>query len=167
VDDETRQGALRFAEKEGGPFLHQVVDHRTPPLIELPALLAASEHVYDEVETAEDLRLLLAPGSSLGGARPKASVRDRDGGLAIAKFPHHRDLISTVLWEAVALRLASAAGINTATGRITLSSPMAVHKSNTMRINFGGSANGTAFLTSSGRIMAAYLANSARNQRLR
>ena len=118
VDDETRQGALRFAEKEGGPFLQQVVDHRTPPLIELPALLAASEHVYDEVETAEDLRLLLAPGSSLGGARPKASVRDRDGGLAIAKFPHHSDLISTVLWEAVALRLASAAGINTAIGRV-------------------------------------------------
>ncbi|HZL49515.1 MAG TPA: type II toxin-antitoxin system HipA family toxin [Terracidiphilus sp.] len=118
VDDETRQGALRFAEKEGGPFLHQVVDHRTPPLIELPALLAASEHVYDEVETAADLRLLLAPGSSLGGARPKASVRDRDGELAIAKFPHHSDLISTVLWEAVALRLASAAGINTAIGRV-------------------------------------------------
>ncbi len=118
VDDETRQGALRFAEKEGGPFLHRVVDHRTPPLIELPALLAASEHVYDEVETAADLRLLLAPGSSLGGARPKASVRDRDGELAIAKFPHHSDLISTVLWEAVALRLASAAGINAAIGRV-------------------------------------------------
>ena len=118
VDDETRQGALRFAEQEGGPFLRQVVDHRTPPLIELPALLAASEHVYDEVETAEDLRLLLAPGSSLGGARPKASVRDRDGELAIAKFPHHTDRISTVLWEAVAFRLASAAGINTAIGRV-------------------------------------------------
>jgi len=118
VDDETRQGALRFAEQEGGPFLRQVVDNRTPPLIELPALLAASEHVYDEVETGEDLRLLLAPGSSLGGARPKASVRDRDGELAIAKFPHHTDRISTVLWEAVALRLASAAGINTAIGRV-------------------------------------------------
>ena len=118
VDDETRQGALRFAEQEGGPFLRQVIDHRTPPLIELPALLAASEHVYDEVETGEDLRLLLAPGSSLGGARPKASVRDRDGELAIAKFPHHTDRISTVLWEAVALRLASAAGINTAIGRV-------------------------------------------------
>jgi|HubBroStandDraft_1064217.scaffolds.fasta_scaffold91370_1 serine/threonine-protein kinase HipA len=118
VDDETRQGALRFAEQEGGPFLRQVVDNRTPPLIELPALLAASEHVYDEVETGEDLRLLLAPGSSLGGARPKASVRDRDGELAIAKFPHHSDRISTVLWEAVALRLASAAGINTAIGRV-------------------------------------------------
>jgi len=107
VDDETRLGALRFAEQKGGPFLRQVVEHRTPPLIELPALLAASEHVYDEVETDEDMRLLLAPGSSLGGARPKASVRDRDGGLAIAKFPHHADRISTVLWEAVALRLAS------------------------------------------------------------
>jgi serine/threonine-protein kinase HipA len=118
VDDETRQGALRFAEHKGGPFLRQVVEHRTPPLIELPALLAASEHVYDEVETAEDLRLLLAPGSSLGGARPKASVRDRDGALAIAKFPHHADRISTVLWEAVALRLASKAGINTANGRV-------------------------------------------------
>jgi serine/threonine-protein kinase HipA len=118
VDDETRQGALRFAEQEPGPFLHQVIDHRTPPLIELPALLAASEHVYDEVETAEDLRLLLAPGSSLGGARPKASVRDGDGELAIAKFPHHTDRISTVLWEAVAFRLASAAGINTAISRV-------------------------------------------------
>ena len=118
VDDETRQGALRFGEQEGGPFLRQVVDNRTPPLIELPALLAASEHVYDEVETGEDLRLLLAPGSSLGGARPKASVRDRDGELAIAKFPHHTDRISTVLWEAMALRLASAAGINTAIGRV-------------------------------------------------
>jgi hypothetical protein len=118
VDDETRQGALRFAEKEGGPFLHQVVDHRTPPLIELPALLAASEHVYDEVETADDLRLLLSPGSSLGGPRPKASVRDRDGSLVIAKFPHHADRISTVLWEALASRLASAAGINAAIGRV-------------------------------------------------
>ncbi|HEY6852141.1 MAG TPA: HipA domain-containing protein [Terracidiphilus sp.] len=81
-------------------------------------LLDASEHVYDEVETAEDLRLLLAPGSSLGGARPKASVRDRDGSLAIAKFPHHADRISTVLWEALALKLASAAGINAAIGRV-------------------------------------------------
>lgn len=118
VDDETRQGALRFAAQEGGPFLCEATDHRTPPLIELPALLAASEHVYDEVETEEELRLLLAPGSSLGGARPKASVRDRDGHLAIAKFPHHNDRIQTVLWEAVAFRLATAAGIQTATARI-------------------------------------------------
>ena len=120
VDDETRQGALRFSSSQGGSFLRQVTDHRTPPLIELPALLAASEHVYDETETEDDLRLLLAPGSSLGGARPKASVLDRDGQLTIAKFPHHRDQISTVLWEAVAFRLASAAGITTAIGRIEI-----------------------------------------------
>jgi serine/threonine-protein kinase HipA len=118
VDDETRQGALQFAAHESGPFLHEVADHRTPPLIELPALLVASEHAYDEVETEEDLRLLLAPGSSLGGARPKASVRDRDGQLAIAKFPHHSDRIQTVLWEAVAFRLAAAAGVRTAMARV-------------------------------------------------
>ena len=53
VDDETHQGALRFAEHKGGPFLRQVVEHRTPPLIELPALLTASERVYDEVETVQ------------------------------------------------------------------------------------------------------------------
>ncbi len=53
----------------------------------------------------------LAPGSSLGGARPKASVRDRDGHLAIAKFPNKGDEYNTVLWEAVALTLAARAGI--------------------------------------------------------
>jgi serine/threonine-protein kinase HipA len=118
VDDETRQGALRFAVQENGPFQREAGDHRTPPLIELPALLAASEHAYDDDESEEELRLLLAPGSSLGGARPKASVRDQDGQLAIAKFPHHSDRIQTVLWEAVAFRLATAAGIRTATARI-------------------------------------------------
>jgi serine/threonine-protein kinase HipA len=57
------------------------------------------------------LRLLLAPGSSLGGARQKASVRDRDGHLAIAKFPNKGDEVYAVLWEAVALTLAAKAGI--------------------------------------------------------
>ena len=79
VDDGARQGALRFAESEGGPFLAQSTERRIPPLIELPRLLSASERVEEEDETAEDMRILLAPGSSLGGARPKASVQDRDG----------------------------------------------------------------------------------------
>ena len=118
VDDETRQGALRFAATEGGPFLRQATDRRTPPMVELPALLAASEHAFDGAESDAELRLLLAPGSSLGGARPKASVRDLGGHLAIAKFPHHGDRIQTVLWEAVAYRLAVAAGLRTATARI-------------------------------------------------
>ncbi len=111
VDDEARQGALRFAREPGGPFLAEHETARIPPLIDLPRLLSAAEHVVGDTDNDEDLRLLLAPGSSLGGARPKASVRDRDGHLAIAKFPHKDDEINTVLWEAVALRLAAKAGI--------------------------------------------------------
>lgn len=111
VDDEARQGALRFARQEGGPFLAEHEAARIPPLIDLPRLLSAAEHVVADTDSDEDLRLLLAPGSSLGGARPKASVRDRDGHLAIAKFPHKDDEINAILWEAVALRLAAKAGI--------------------------------------------------------
>lgn len=111
VDDESRQGALRFAMAEGGPFLAEHDTARIPPLVELPKLLAAAEHVISDDESDEDLRLLLAPGSSLGGARPKASVRDRNGALAITKFPHRDDDWDTVTWEAVALSLAARAGI--------------------------------------------------------
>jgi serine/threonine-protein kinase HipA len=112
VDDVARQGALRFATKAGGPFLAEEEKNRIPPLIELPRLLSAAEHVLGDKESDEDLRLLLAPGSSLGGARPKCSVRDRDGQLSIAKFPHEGDEIDAVLWEAVALTLAGKAGID-------------------------------------------------------
>jgi len=111
VNDEARQGALRFALEEGGPFLAPGEGHPIPPLLGLPDLLSAADRVETDSDTAEDLRLLLAPGSSLGGARPKASVRDRDGHLAIAKFPHRHDEIDTVRWEALALQLASKAGI--------------------------------------------------------
>src|SRR6202161_3933231 len=73
VDDEARQGALRFAEKEGGPFLREKGLKRIPPLIERSKLLTAAEHVIEEKDTEEELRMLFAPGSSLGGATPKAS----------------------------------------------------------------------------------------------
>ncbi len=111
VDGEARQGALRFAEREGGPFLAEHGPSKIPPLIELPRLLSAAEHVAADTDSDEDLRLLLAPGSSLGGGRPKASVRDRDGQLLIAKFPNQGDEVNVVLWEAVALTLAAKAGI--------------------------------------------------------
>jgi serine/threonine-protein kinase HipA len=118
VDDETRTGALRFKADEGEPFLRESDAGRVPPLVDLPKLLSAAQRVIDEDETDEDLRLLLAPGSSLGGARPKASVREKDGGLAIAKFPRKDDEVSTVLWEAVALELAEKSGIQVASGRV-------------------------------------------------
>jgi serine/threonine-protein kinase HipA len=118
VDDEARQGALRFAEKEGGPFLREEGIKRIPPLVELPDLLSAAEHVVEDKDTEEDLQLLLAPGSSLGGARPKASVIEKDGQLAIAKFPRLDDEFNTVVWEAVALALAAKAGIPVPDSRV-------------------------------------------------
>lgn len=111
VNDEARQGALRFSLEPGGPFLATDQVTPIPPLVELPRLLSAAERVIGNTDDDEDLRLLLAPGSSLGGARPKASVTDADGHLAIAKFPHKDDEIDVVRWEAVALRLAGKAGI--------------------------------------------------------
>lgn len=120
VDDEARQGALRFAEREGGPFLREPGTRRTPPLIDLPQLLSAVDRVAEDKDTDEDLRLLLAPGSSLGGARPKASVRDKDGNLAIAKFPRRDDDYNIVVWEAVALTLARKAGIRVPEARIEM-----------------------------------------------
>lgn len=64
VDDEARQGALRFAQREGGPFLTMQEATRIPPLVELLRLLSAAERVISGSDSDEDLRLLLAPGSS-------------------------------------------------------------------------------------------------------
>ena len=111
VNDMSRLGALRFAVQEGGPFLAESTEATIPPIIALSRLLTAAEHIITEDETGDDLRLLLAPGSSLGGARPKASVFDVHGRLSIAKFPSPSDEWPTVLWEALALSLARDAGI--------------------------------------------------------
>ncbi|MGA2128771.1 MAG: type II toxin-antitoxin system HipA family toxin [Xanthobacteraceae bacterium] len=116
VGDIARQGALRLSEHEDGPFLATGV--QIPPLLQLPALLGAALRMSEDGGSDDDLRLLLAPGSSIGGARPKASVIDRDGQLVIAKFPQHGDLIRVTVWEAVALTLAAHAGIATPDWRL-------------------------------------------------
>ena len=118
VGDIARQGALRFAEQEGGPFLATDDQAHVPPLVRLRELMDAAIRVTADQERDEDLRLLLAPGSSLGGARPKASVIDPKGRLLIAKFPHHDDQTRVSLWEALALTLAAKAGIRTPQWRI-------------------------------------------------
>jgi serine/threonine-protein kinase HipA len=109
VGDIARQGALRFKEMESGAFL--ATGAQIPPLVRLAALLNASLHIAADGGSDDDLKLLLAPGSSLGGARPKASVLDKDGKLSIAKFPQHGDVVPTIEWEAVALSLAATARI--------------------------------------------------------
>ena len=118
VSDEARQGALRFAETLNGTFLSPKDRKTIPPLVDLPKLLSATERFLNDDESAEDLKMLLAPGSSLGGARPKASVSDKDGSLAIAKFPRKDDDFNVVVWEAVALILAERSGIHLPTWRL-------------------------------------------------
>lgn len=117
VSDFTRQGALRFKREEDGPFLAEG-GQNVPPLIELGRLLHAAERVTEEEETEEDLRLLLAPGSSLLGSRPKASVRSTDGGLAIAKFNRADDDHDVGRWESIAMKLAEMAGLHVASWRV-------------------------------------------------
>ncbi len=111
VDDTARQGALRFTIDGTGPFLASGQPH-IPPLVRLGELLFASDRVQDDEGDADALRLLLAPGSSLGGARPKASVLGNDGALSIAKFPARSDEWPVIVWEAVASQLARAAGVD-------------------------------------------------------
>ena len=111
VDDFTRIGALRFKYEPQKEFLAKFEHSRIPPLVSLPRLLSATEAVLEERESDDDLRILIAPGSSLGGARPKASILDSDDHLALAKFPKVNDEFDIVKWESVALTLASKAGI--------------------------------------------------------
>jgi serine/threonine-protein kinase HipA len=113
LDDSARVGALRFRTEAVGPFL-AATDGKIPPMVNLAALLRATEAIHGEIETAADLRFLLGAGSPLGGARPKATVRLKDGRLALAKFPHPDDIRDIAAGEVLALTLARQAGITVA-----------------------------------------------------
>jgi serine/threonine-protein kinase HipA len=110
VDDATRLGALRFKAPGGDQFLTQT-GRPAPPLLELRKLLSASDRIEKGRQRKGDLALLLAPGGSLGGVRPKAVVRDQQGRLHLAKFPWKNDDWSVIVWEKVTLDLARAAGV--------------------------------------------------------
>lgn len=113
VSDYFRTGALRL--KVGDEF----VAHNTniPKLLHLSQLQDSTLKVEKDKYSQDDLRLLLYPSSSLGGARPKASVEDK-GKLYIAKFGSNNDLHSVILWEAVMLELAKRAKIRTTNFKI-------------------------------------------------
>lgn len=112
VEDFARQGALRYSCDGGKSFLHNAGQHAVPPFIRLPELMLVADRLCRDDVFSTDLQLLLAPGSSLGGARPKASVLNEAGDLCIAKFSKHDDEYSLIAWEAVALQLAQLAGLN-------------------------------------------------------
>ena len=119
VDDFSRVGALRLQD-ENGRFQRASEDGRrtTPPLIELAHLLAATRAVETNTETSADLAYLRGRGTSLGGLRPKCSVIDDDGQLAIGKFPSVADERSVTRGEVLAMRLAKRAGIDAAKARL-------------------------------------------------
>ena len=110
VDDQTRLGALRFKKPGGGDFITQGTNP-VPPMVELAKLLSAANRVEKGRERPGDLNILLAPAGSLGGARPKATILDRNGVLCMAKFPWDQDEWPVILWETVLLHLAKSAGI--------------------------------------------------------
>ncbi len=127
VDDVSRVGALRFRDEHGVFQRAADEDRRTaPPLIELGMLLSASRAMETNSETAADLRFLRGRGTSLGGLRPKCSIVDVDGRLSIGKFPSVADDRAVTKGEVLALRLATAAGIDAAQSRLAQSEGVAV-----------------------------------------
>jgi serine/threonine-protein kinase HipA len=116
VHDAYRSGALRLRLNDAGDFLDNQHGTAAPPFVQLRELEAASlalEHDEDNTSVAGDdwLRMLIAPGGSLGGARPKASVIDPNGHLWIAKFPSVRDEHDVGAWELVVQTLAKGCGL--------------------------------------------------------
>lgn len=122
VHDLYRQGALRFRRSLDGSFLDDDERMAAPPISSLREL----EHAVQKIENSDSddpeylkwLYMLMSPGSSLGGARPKASVIDEEDNLWIAKFPSRHDDYDIAAWEFLAYQLAQKAGIDMAPCRI-------------------------------------------------
>lgn len=121
VYDESRMGALRFKTDPQGVFLDNNGEKATPPWSSIREL----QHAADSLEKDEDnndaktwLAILMAPGSSLGGARPKANITDETKELWIAKFPSKNDTLDKGAWEFLAYKLAIEAGVNMAPSKI-------------------------------------------------
>jgi serine/threonine-protein kinase HipA len=116
VNDETRMGGIRFKLHEEGDFLEHGETVKAPPITSIRELEQASLRIEDDDFYKDDnakkwLNLMMAPGSSLGGARPKASVRHTDGSLWIAKFPSKNDDKDSGIWEFLVNRIAKTVNI--------------------------------------------------------
>ena len=121
VYDESRMGALRFKTDPAGPFLDHDENNPTPPWSSVGELQEAAKNLENDQgneTTHQWLAILMAPGSSLGGARPKANIVDKQKDLWIAKFPSKNDTMDKAAWEFLAYQLACQAGIDMALSRI-------------------------------------------------
>lgn len=121
VYDETRMGALRFKLDLEGDFLDNDSEKSTPPWSTVRELQQAVVHYENEKESEiinKWLEILIAPGSSLGGARPKANILDENKHPWIAKFPSKNDMVDKAAWEYLAYKLAIDSGINMAECKI-------------------------------------------------
>lgn len=121
VYDESRMGALRFKTDPNGDFLDNNKTASTPPWASIRELQNAAYIFENDIENEDVnryLSVLIAPGSSLGGARPKANVLDADKSVWIAKFPSKTDTIDKAAWEFLAYQLAINAGIEMTPCRI-------------------------------------------------
>ncbi len=119
VHDLHRMGALRFKTEPEGPFLDDDEEMKAPPITRLRELEHAAKRLEEDGDLEDPdylnwLNLLISPGSSLGGARPKASVIDEQGALWIAKFPSRLDDHDVGLWEQLVAKLADSAGVSMA-----------------------------------------------------
>lgn len=123
IDDFSRMGAFRFRETLNGNFINADTSLRIPPLTELRELITASKEIErnEDANTLPEKRWitqLVQPGSSLGGARPKANVMDDNKCIYVAKFPSLKDDYDVCLWEHFCHLLAKNAGINAADTRV-------------------------------------------------
>lgn len=117
VHDLSRMGALRFKLNPEGAFLDNDPVSPTPPWATIRELQYAAELIESNADTEEVrkwLAMLMAPGSSLGGARPKANVLDVNNQLWIAKFPSKNDTVDKAAWEYLAYKLAKDSGVEMA-----------------------------------------------------
>ena len=120
VNDEARMGGLRFKTTRDGDFVSSDREYATPPWTSLRELEQASIKFENEDDSLNEkwIKQLIAPGSSLGGARPKASVIAPDGSLWIAKFPSKHDDFNSGAWEMVVHELARKCGLNVPEARL-------------------------------------------------
>lgn len=120
IFDRTRIGALRFKESADGDFRSSDSRMAAPPWTSLRALQDSARRFEEDADDFDEkwLVLLFAPGSSLGGARPKANVTDENGDLWIAKFPARNDRYDVGAWEFLVHELAREAGIDVPEARL-------------------------------------------------